>query len=101
MENLVNRLAAELATYEFSELENLLTDMPFIKAYNTLKGFNLEMDKCTCKDELLSISVRFDFKYKHISGTVFQTKDGGCELYETISVWDDEFSSPIIECLEL
>lgn len=101
MEKLVNRLATELAKYEFNELANLLSDMPFIKAYNMLKGFNLEMDECECKGELLSISVRFDFNYKHINGTIFQTKDGGCELYEMISVWDDEFSSPIIESLDV
>lgn len=101
MEKLVNRLATELAKYEFNELANLLSDMPFIKAYNMLKGFNLEMDECKCKGELLSISVRFDFNYKHINGTIFQTKDGGCELYETIAVWDDEYSSPIIESLDV
>ena len=101
MEKLVNRLATELAKYEFNELANLLSDMPFIKAYNTLKGFNLEMDECKCKDELLGLQIRFDFNYKHINGTIFQTKDDGCELHEIISVWDDEFSSPIIECLEM
>ena len=101
MEKLVNRLATELAKYEFNELANLLSDMPFIKAYNVLEGFNLEMDECKCKGELVSISVRFDFNYKHIKGTIFQTNDGGCELHEIISVWDDEFSSPIIECLEM
>lgn len=101
MEKLVNRLATELAKYEFNELANLLSDMPFIKAYNTLKGFNLEMDECKCKDELLGLQIRFDFNYKHINGTIFQTEDDGCELHEIISVWDDEFSSPIIECLEM
>lgn len=101
MEKLIERLATELAKYEFNELEGILFGMPFIKAYNMLKGFNLEMDECTCKGELLNISIRFDFNYKHINGTIFQTKDGGCELYETVAVWDDEFSSPIIECLEM
>ena len=101
MEKLVNRLATELAKYEFNELANLLSDMPFIKAYNTLKGFNLEMDECKCKDELLGLQIRFDFNYKHINGTILQTKDDGCELYEIISVWDDGFSSPIIKCLEM
>ena len=101
MEKLVYRLAKSLAEYEFNELANLLSDMPFIKAYNTLKGFNLDMDECKCKDELLGLQIRFDFNYKHINGTIFQTKDDGCELYEIISVWDDGFSSPIIECLEM
>ena len=101
MEKLVYRLAKSLAEYEFNELANLLSDMPFIKAYNTLKGFNLEMDECKCKDELLGLQIRFDFNYKHINGTIFQTKDDGCELYEIISVWDDGFSSPIIDCLEM
>ena len=100
-EKLVNKLAIELAKYEFNELANILSDMPFIKAYNTLKGFNLEMDECTCKNELLSISVRFDYNYKHINGTIFRAEDGGCELYEMVSVWDDEFSSPIIESLDV
>lgn len=100
-EKLVNRLAIELAKYEFNELANLLSEMPFIKAYNTLKGFNLEMDECTCKNELLSISVRFDYNYKHISGTIFRTEDGGCELYEMVSVWDDVFSTPVIESLDV
>ena len=78
MEKLVYRLAKSLAEYEFNELANLLSDMPFIKAYNTLKGFNLEMDECKCKDELLGLQIRFDFNYKHINGTIFQTKDDGC-----------------------
>ena len=101
MEKLVYRLAKSLAEYEFNELANLLSDMPFIKAYNTLKGFNLEMDECKCKDELLGLQIRFDFNYKHINGTIFQTKDDGCELYEIISVWDDGFSFFFIECLEM
>ena len=100
MEKLVKRLATEVANYEFNELANLLSDMSFIKAYNMLKGFNLEMDEYTCKGELISISISFDYKYKHIKGTIFQTPDGDCELFETISVWDDEFSSPIIESLD-
>jgi hypothetical protein len=101
MEKLVERLAAELAKFEFNELANMVSEMSFIDAYNALKGFNLEMDKCTCEGELLNIGIRFDYNYKHINGTIFRTEDGGCELYETISVWDDEFSSPIIECLEM
>jgi hypothetical protein len=59
------------------------------------------MDVCTRKGELFGLGIRFDYNYKHINGTVFRTSKGGCELYETISVWDDEFSSPIIECLEM
>lgn len=101
MEKLVERLAAELARYEFNELAEMLSGMSFIDAYNMLKGFNLEMDECKCKDELLGLQIRFDFNYKHINGTVFRTDDGGCELYETVAVWDDEFSSPIIERLEM
>ena len=100
-EKLVNRLAIELAKYEFNELANLLSNMSFIEAYNTLKGFNLEMSECKCKDELLSISVTFDYDYKHIRGTIFRTEDGGCELHEMVSVWDDVFSTPIIESLDV
>ena len=101
MEKIIERLAAELAKYEFNELEGILFGMPFIKAYNMLKGFNLEMSKCMCNKELLSLQITFDFNYKHISGTIFRTDDGGCELHEMVSVWDDKSSSPIIECLEM
>lgn len=105
MEKLIERLATEVAKYEFNELANLLSDMSFIKAYNTLKGFNIEMGKSTCGDELIGINLSFDFNYKHINGTIFRIDDGSyegaCELYNRISVWDKEFSSPIIDCLEM
>lgn len=105
MENLVNKLATELAKYEFNELFEMLEDMTFIEAYNMLKGFNLEMNTSTCGKELISISLSFDFNYKHINGTIFRIDDGSfegaCELYQRIAVWDDEYSSPIIECLEM
>lgn len=105
MEKLVERLAIELAKCEFNELENTLSDMSFIEAYNMLKGFNLEMDESTCGDELIGITISFDFNYKHIKGTIFRIDDGSfkgaCELYQRISVWDNEISSPIIECLEM
>ena len=38
MENLIK----ELAKYEFNELAKMVSKMSFIKAYNTLKGFNRE-----------------------------------------------------------
>lgn len=105
MEKLVNRLATELAKYEFNELAKMVSKMSFIKAYNTLKGFNLEMGESTCGDELLGIILSFDFNYKHINGTIFRIDDGSyegaCELYQRIAVWDGEYSSPIIECLEM
>lgn len=105
MEKLVNKLATELAKYEFNELSEMLEDMTFIDAYNKLSGFNLEMGTSTCGNELIGISLSFDFNYKHINGTIFRIDDGSyegaCELYQRISVWDDEFSSPIIECLEM
>jgi len=105
MEKLVERLAIELAKCEFNELANTLSDMSFIEAYNMLKGFNLEMNETTCGDELIGINLSFDFNYKHINGTIFRIDDGSyegaCELYQRISVWDDEFSSPIIDCLEM
>ena len=101
MEKLVNRLATELAKYEFKELLKKVSKMSFIEAYNKLHGFHLEMGECTCKEELISIHVRFDFNYKHISGTIFRTSHGYCEVYNRVAVWDDVFSSPIIECLEI
>lgn len=101
MENLIK----ELAKYEFNELAKMVSKMSFIKAYNTLKGFNLEMGESTCGNELLGLIISFDFNYKHINGTIFRIDDGSyegaCELYQRISVWDNEFSSIIIECLEM
>lgn len=101
MERLIKKLATELAQRDYNELYELLEGVPFIDAYNKLGGFNLEMDECTCKGELLSIQIRFDYNFNHINGTIFRTKNGGCELGETIAVWDDNYSSPIIEQLDL
>lgn len=105
MERLIKKLATELAQRDYNELSEMLEDMTFIEAYNILKGFNLEMNTSTCGKELLGISLSFDFNYKHINGTIFRINDGSyegaCELYQRIAVWDDEYSSPIIECLEM
>ena len=105
MEKLTKRLATKLAKHDFNDLANILSDMSFIEAYNMLNGFNLEMGKSTCGDELMGLTISFDFNYKHINGTIFRIDDGSyegaCELYNRISVWDDEFSSPIIDCLEM
>ena len=97
-EKLIKELATELANYEYNELSDKLSEMTFIEAYNALKGFNLEMDDLTCNGELFGIQVRFDYNYKHINGTIF--KDGEyCELGETITVWDSNFVSPIIDSM--
>lgn len=105
MEKLIKKLATELAQRDYNELSEMLEDMSFIKAYNTLKGFNLEMGESTCGDELIGLMISFDFNYKHINGTIFRIDDGSyegsCELYQRISVWDDEFSLPIIDCLDM
>lgn len=105
MEKLIKKLATELAERDYKELYEMLENMTFIDAYNKLGGFNLEMNTSTCGKELIGISLSFDFNYKHINGTIFRIDDGSfegaCELYQRISVWDDEFSSPIIECLEM
>ena len=101
MENLIKKLATELAQHDYNELYELLDGVTFVEAYNKLGGFHLEMDQCTCNEELISIQVRFDYHFKRINGTIFRTEDGECELGETISVWDDDYSSPIVEKLDL
>ena len=101
MENLIKKLATELAQREYNELYELLEGVPFIEAYNKFNGFNLEMEGCTCKGELLSLSIRFDYNFNHINGTIFRTEYGGCELSETVTVWDNDYSSPIINQLNL
>lgn len=103
MENieLINRLATDLAKYEFMELNSLLKNLSFIDAFNKLKGFNLEMHSVKSNDTLIGFDTHFDYNYKHINGTIFQTDGNRCELNGTIAVWDDNFSSPIIEQLEI
>lgn len=94
------KLATELA-HDYNELYELLETMTFVDAYNKLGGFNLQMDKCTNNNELLNIEVRFDYNFKHINGTIFQTKNGGCELGEIVALWLDDYSSPIVGQLDL
>ncbi len=101
MYKLIKKLATEVAQRDYNQLYELLEDISFIDAYNKLNGFNLEMDDMTCNDKLFHIQIRFDYNYKHINGTIFRTEDGGCELGERVSVWDEDYSSPIIEYLDL
>lgn len=102
MEKLIKKLATELAQYEYNELFERLAEMTFIDAFNTLGGFNLDMGTHrTCEGELFAIDIRFDYNFKHISGTIFRTADGRCELGEGVAVWVDDHSSPIIKQLDL
>lgn len=101
MEKLIKKLATELAQRDYNQLYELLEGVPFVDAYNKLGGFNLEMDDYTRNGELLNIQVRFNYNFGRINGTIFRTEDGGCELGETVVVWEDGYSSPIIEQLDL
>ena len=78
MVTIIKKLATELAQCDYNELYELLETMSFVDAYNKLGGFNLQMDKCTNNNELLNIEVRFDYNFKHINGTIFQTKNYVC-----------------------
>ena len=101
MKNLIKKLATELAQHDYNELYELLEHVSFVDAYNKLGGFNLAMDDCTFKGKLYSIQIRFEYKFKHINGTIFRTKNGGCELGERVAVWVDDYELPIIEPLDL
>ena len=102
MVTIIKKLATELAQCDYNELYELLETMSFVDAYNKLGGFNLQMDKCTNNNnELLNIEIRFDYNFKHINGTIFQTKNGGCELGESVALWLDDYSSPIVGQLDL
>ena len=101
METIIKKLATEIAQHDYNELYEILEGVSFIDAYNQLEGFNLEMNECTCKGELINIDIRFDYNFNHINGTIFQTKNGGCELGERVAVWVDDYESPIIEPLDL
>ena len=70
-------------------------------AKHTETGEELVIYKCTNNNELLNIEVRFDYNFKHINGTIFQTKNGGCELGESVALWLDDYSSPIVDQLDL
>lgn len=79
----------EFAKESVNEVKEIIANNTFIDAYNTLSGYNLAMDDTFIGNLLIDITMRFDFNYKRICGTIFLTPDGQRELHEFVEVWDD------------
>lgn len=94
---LIKKLAIELAKRDKEDLVNVVSTMKFEEAFKVLNGFNLTIDACVCQGDFLGNNVFFDVNYKSISTTIFMTTYGNCEVYDNVSVWLDDFSSPILE----
>ena len=94
---IIKRLATELAKVQFLELFNILNACEtFEEAYNKLGGFNFDTNNTFAQNELIHVSLQFDFNYKNINGTIFyDLKSKKFEIYEGVSVWVNNFSSPV------
>ena len=79
----LGRLLAEIADHSFETM------------FKRLNGFNLDADVTTTDGKTRSVTLRFDFNYGCLNGTIFQTPDRKCELYRSLSVWDDDLVSEI------
>jgi hypothetical protein len=88
--NTLESIATALAKYEFNEVQNIVSNLTFIDAYNVLSGYKLEIDEINCENELIDMQISFRFSFKHIEGTIFKKTNNGCELHECVNVWDYE-----------
>ena len=79
----LGRLLAEIADHSFEIM------------FKRLNGFNLDADVTTMDGKIRCVTLRFDFNYGCLNGTIFQTTDGKCELYEGLSVWDGNYVDEI------
>ena len=67
---------------EYNEFVAVVSNMKYEDAFKKLNGYNLTADPVTCGKELIYISESFQVTYKHISTTIFRTKNNGCEVWE-------------------
>ena len=97
-EQIIKNLATELAKVQFLEVNNIINGCEtFEEAYNKLGGFNLDTNNTFAQNELIHVSLQFDFNYKNINGTIFyDLKSKKFEIYEGVSVWVKNFSSPVL-----
>lgn len=97
-EQIIKNLATELAKVQFLEVNNIINGCEtFEEAYNKLGGFNLDTNNTFAQNELIHVSLQFDFNYKNINGTIFyDLKSKKFEIYEGVSVWVKNFSSSVL-----
>ena len=107
MEKKINEFVIEVSKGELTEsqfeivandLDRLLAeiaDHSFETMLKRLSGFNLEADISTIMDKFFNVTLRFDFNYGCLNGTIFKTENGKCELYEGLYVWDDNYVDEI------
>jgi hypothetical protein len=75
-------LIIDIATAEYRELCEKVTDLTFEEAFRSLDGFDIEANPYMIGGELISVGLSFVVYYKHLRGHVF--KDGDeVELGET------------------
>lgn len=100
---IINGLATELAKRDYKELFETISEMSFEDAFKKLNGFNLQVSVTTIgkSKTLMSADMMFDVNYKSICTTIYQTRHNKCELAESVDVWLDEFSSPIISQMDI
>ena len=92
---IIHNLVKEVAKNDYLSLANKVKNMTFENAFKELNGFNLDVSISTCKGELISHSLMFDFNFGHLNGTIFKDSKGMCEIYECFDFWMDDISSPI------
>lgn len=97
-EQVISSLATELAKVQLLEVSNIIDECEtFEDIYNKLGGFNLDTNNTFAQNELIHVSLQFDFNYKNINGTIFyDLKSKKFEIYEGVSVWVKNFSSPVL-----
>ena len=96
-EEIIKKLATELAKAQFLEVNNIINGCEtFEEAYNKLGGFNFDTNNTFAQNELIHVSLQFDFNYKNINGTIFyDLKSKKFEIYEGVYVWVDDISAPV------
>lgn len=97
-EKIIKSLATELAKVQFLELYNILNACEtFEEAYNKLGGCCLDTNNTFAQNELIHVSLQFDFNYKNINGTIFyDLKSKKFEIYEVVSVRVDKIVAPVL-----
>ena len=97
-EKIIKSLATELAKVQFLELFNIVNACEtFEEAYNKLGGFNFDTNNTFAQNELIHVSLQFDFNYKNLNGTIFyDIKNQLYEIYQRVHVWVDDITNPVL-----
>jgi len=93
--DIIHNLIKEVAKNDYLALANKVENITFENAFKELNGFNLNVNFNTCKGELISHSLKFDFNFGHLNGKIFKDSKGMCDIYECFDFCMDDISSPI------